>query len=132
MLTGSASVQHVWEVTDPVDVREVATGNNAGTLDFTLATDSLREFIAFKGSGFLSPVAIGPVAPQDLHGTALPTGPGDRLPPPQFLAQAGLLAERRTEEGVERGRGNAAAGFQRVQFRAARWHGDQAVHENAL
>jgi hypothetical protein len=99
MLTGSASVQHVWEVTDPVDVREVATGNNAGTLDFTLATDSLREFIAFKGSGFLSPVAIGPVAPQDLHGTALPT---DLVivSPPQFLAQAGLLAERRTEEGL--------------------------------
>lgn len=98
-LGGASGVQHVWEVTDPTDVREVSTASNAGALDFTMATDSLREFIAFKGTGFLSPTAIGPVATQDLHATALPT---DLVIvcAPQFLGEAGRLAQRRTEEGL--------------------------------
>ncbi|MBK9420817.1 MAG: type IX secretion system sortase PorU [Flavobacteriales bacterium] len=99
VLTGGSTVQHVWEVTDPLNVREVTTASNNGTLDFTMATDSLREFVAVKGSGLLVPVAIGPVAAQDLHGTVLPT---DLVIvcPPQFLGEAGRLAQRRTDEGL--------------------------------
>ena len=42
--------------------------------------DSLREFIAFKGTGLLQPVAISAM-PRDLRYTS-PGGPGDRMSSP--------------------------------------------------
>ncbi|HRT53684.1 MAG TPA: C25 family cysteine peptidase, partial [Flavobacteriales bacterium] len=63
-----------------------------------MATDTLREFIAFKNSGFLTPVAVGPVPNQDLHAVA----EADMVivSPELFLGQAQRLADRRTEEGL--------------------------------
>lgn len=95
----AGAVQHIWEITSPTDVRSVVTADAAGQKSFLVATDSLRQFIAFKGTGLLQPVAIGPVPAQDLHGTSLPA---DLVIvcPPQFLADAGRLAQRRMEEGL--------------------------------
>ena len=98
-LDQAGAVQHIWEVSDPTDVREVQAAVNNGQISYMVATDSLREFIAFKGTGLLQPVAIGRIAAQDLHGTPIPT---DLVIvcPPQFLGEAGRLAQRRTEEGL--------------------------------
>ena len=98
-LEQSTAVQHIWEVSGPTDVREVQTTTNGGQKSFMVATDSLREFIAYKESGLLQPVAIGRVAAQDLHATPIPT---DLVIvcPPQFLGEAGRLAQRRVEEGL--------------------------------
>lgn len=95
----AAGVEHVWEVTSPVDVREVPTTANGSQQSFVVGTDSLREFIAFKGSGLLVPTAIGHVPAQDLHGTPLPT---DLVivAPAEFLTEANRLAQRRMEEGL--------------------------------
>lgn len=95
----AGAVQHIWEVTSPTDVREVQATLNGGQMSFMAATDSLRTFVAFKGSGLLQPVAIGPVPAQDLHATPMPT---DLVIvcPAQFLGEAGRLAQRRTEEGL--------------------------------
>jgi hypothetical protein len=98
-LAAASGVAHIWEITNPTDVRELTTGNNGGNLDFTVTTDSLRSFIAFKSTGLLTPAAIGHVPAQDLHATPLPM---DLVIvcPPQFLGEAGRLAQRRSEEGL--------------------------------
>lgn len=95
----AAAVQHVWEITTPTEVRAVQTTDNGNQKSFLVATDSLRQFIAFKGSGLLQPVAVGHVPAQDLHATPLPT---DLVIvcPPQFMADANRLAQHRMDEGL--------------------------------
>lgn len=98
-LDQAGAVQHIWEISSPTDVREVQAPLNGNQRSFMAAADSLREFIAFKGTGLLQPVAIGAVAAQDLHATPLPM---DLVIvcPPQYLGEAGRLAQRRMEEGL--------------------------------
>lgn len=67
VITDNQQLQ-VWEVTNPIHPKNVETKFSFNAMDFTLATDSLREFIAFDGSYFLSPEFVGPVENQDLHG----------------------------------------------------------------
>lgn len=95
----AGSVEHIWEITNPADVRSVQTTDGNNQKSFMVATDSLREFIAFKGTDLLQPTATGPVPAQDLHSTPLPT---DLVIvcPPQFLSDAGRLAQRRMDEGL--------------------------------
>ncbi len=67
-MMGNASQQvRVWDVTHAAHVREQVlerSGNNAA---FTIAGDQLREFVAFDGSDFLSPVLKGKLPNQNLH-----------------------------------------------------------------
>ncbi|HEX2618468.1 MAG TPA: C25 family cysteine peptidase, partial [Flavobacteriales bacterium] len=95
----AADVQQIWEVTDPTDVGRIAFVANGTQKTFRLATDSVREFIAFKSTGLLEPTAIGPVENQDLHATALPA---DLVivTAPQFMSDAQRLGTRRAAEGL--------------------------------
>ncbi len=57
----------IWEVTNPLNIKEqsfTSTGNDAV---FRVATDSLREFIAFNGSSYKTATLIGRVENQNLH-----------------------------------------------------------------
>ncbi|MFH2094594.1 MAG: type IX secretion system sortase PorU, partial [Bacteroidota bacterium] len=67
-LSGAGSNTKVWEVTDHNEVTLVNASYASGTLSFKANTDSLREFIAWDGSSFLSPAIIGEVTNQNLHG----------------------------------------------------------------
>ncbi|HNV16136.1 MAG TPA: C25 family cysteine peptidase, partial [Dermatophilaceae bacterium] len=87
-----------WEITDPSNTRNVAFTDNGAQKVFRLATDSLREFIAFKNSGYLEPTAIGPTPNQDLHAAA--EVDLVLVCPEQFQGEAQRLAERRMEEGL--------------------------------
>ncbi len=93
-------VSRIWEITDPNDVREVQyTEANAQKI-FRVATDSLRQFIAFRNSGYLTPRKVGRVPNQDLHAT--PLGPDLVIVvPDQFIPAAQRLADRRMNEGLE-------------------------------
>lgn len=95
----AGSVQQIWEITDPTDAHAIPYTDNGAQKVFQLAIDSLREFIAFKGTGLLQPIVVGRVAPQDLHATAIPT---DLIIvcPPEFQGEAARLAQRRMEEGL--------------------------------
>ncbi len=89
---GNASAStRVWDVTDPIRPGEVESNHNGDFLSFKQATDSLREFIAFDGSSFLSPEFISTVENQDLHGS----GPYDMVivAHPLFLDQAAQLSD---------------------------------------
>lgn len=99
ILEQASNVQHVWDVTTPTDAREVEVTVEGARKSFLASTDSLREFIAFKASGLLSPTAIGRVAPQDLHATALPTDLVIVVPS-EFRSEAERLAQFRREEGL--------------------------------
>lgn len=99
ILNQAAAVTHIWEITDPTDVREVSAPLSGVERSFMLATDSLREFIAFKNSGFLQPRSMGHVPNQDLHATPLPTDLVIVVPN-EFRSEADRLAQRRMEEGL--------------------------------
>jgi hypothetical protein len=94
------NVHRIWEITDPAQPRVVQTTLDGTMLRFTVATDSLRQFVAFKNSNYPEPTPIGAVPNQNLHGT--PTGIDlTIICPPQFQAAAGRLAERRRSEGLD-------------------------------
>jgi hypothetical protein len=67
-VSGTNASTRVWNVTDPINISEM-TGNITGNIfGFKVATDSLLEFIAFKGLDFESPEFIGQLENQNLHG----------------------------------------------------------------
>ncbi len=81
----------VWDITDPFNALNQSVNFSSGIVDYTLATDSLKEFIAFTGTGFLSPKAIGKIQNQNLH--ALQPVDYIVVTHPLFKQQAQKLAE---------------------------------------
>lgn len=95
----SPNAHRVWEITDPNSVGEVALTVNGPQRSFRVATDTLRQFIAFRDGGYLTPVKVGRVTNQDLHATP---NPMDLVVvcPPEFQAAATPLVEQRMGEGM--------------------------------
>lgn len=60
----------VWDVSNPVKVRRVLADLQSDVSRFVLKTDSLKEFVAWDNTKFLSVKFIEKVANQDLHGIA--------------------------------------------------------------
>lgn len=58
-----ANNTQIWETTYPDSIRQIPISNNS----FTIATPILRNFIAFDGSAFLTPEAVGKIEKQNLH-----------------------------------------------------------------
>jgi len=68
-LGNANSLVKIWDVSDPLNVGLINDIQlNASNLSFKIATDNLKEFIAFNGTLFLTPEFIGLIANQDLHG----------------------------------------------------------------
>ncbi|MBI3510515.1 MAG: type IX secretion system sortase PorU [Bacteroidetes bacterium] len=90
-LDGYTSSLTVWDVTDLANVAQQITTINSTFLQWTLPADSVREFVAFDGSEFYTPVYFGKVANQNLHGMQ----PVDLIivSNAAFLTQAGELAQ---------------------------------------
>jgi len=57
----------VWDITDSIRPRQIDVVYDNLKVKFTVATDSLREFVAFDRSSFLSPLSFTEVTNQDLH-----------------------------------------------------------------
>ena len=93
------NVFRIWEITDPIVVGNVPFTDAGAQKSFRLSTDVLRHFVAFKNSGFLSPVITGRVDNQDLHATALPTDLVIVCPKP-FLSDIAPLVDRRVSDGL--------------------------------
>ena len=93
------SVYRIWEITDPTAVRNVNFDDNGNQKQFRISTDSLRQFIAFRDGGYLTPVKVGRVPAQNLHATSLPTDLVIVCPAP-FLSHAMRLADARANEGL--------------------------------
>ncbi|MFZ4708147.1 MAG: type IX secretion system sortase PorU, partial [Bacteroidales bacterium] len=90
----------IWEVTNPVNVKHVVATLQGGISKFVMQTDSLRQFMAWDNSSFLTAKFIEKVINQDLHGIAST----DLLivANKDFVDQANRLAEHhRTHDGFK-------------------------------
>lgn len=67
ILDGYSSIVSVWDVTDLSNVALQSGTPVTTTLEWTLPADSVREFIAFNGTSYFTPVNFGRVENQNLH-----------------------------------------------------------------
>jgi hypothetical protein len=95
----------LWEVTDPEHPKNISYAMNGSDASFSLETNNLREFIAFRPTGSY-PIpeytgeGLGLVANQDLHGLHRPEMV--IITPETFLEEAKRLAEfRREHDGLD-------------------------------
>lgn len=71
ILSGASSDTRIWDITDPVNAKQIIpVSNSGGTLVFNAATDTLRTYIALNGPSFSTPVLVGDVPNQNLHAVA--------------------------------------------------------------
>jgi hypothetical protein len=61
----------IWDITNPakISLQEVIASTSSN--EFVLPADTLKEFIAFTGANYLTPVFSGPVENQNLHGLGI-------------------------------------------------------------
>ncbi len=57
----------VWDITNPVNPKNISLTYTSNQSSFITETDSLKQFIAFNKSGYLTPTKIGSVVNQNLH-----------------------------------------------------------------
>ena len=88
----------IWDVTDRHSPKRIVGSFNGSTYEYTLQTDSLREFVASNGSSFYTPTFVGNVSPQNLHG--LPQAEYLIVTHPSFINQANRLAQLHTSTGM--------------------------------
>ncbi len=81
----------VWDVTDPLNVKNQQVTFNGTDLSFRFPADILHQFVAFNDIIFLSAHAYGKVGNQNLH--AIPQTQMIILTNPIFLSQANKLAD---------------------------------------
>jgi hypothetical protein len=79
-------VFYVWDVTNPLEPKNIDNTQNGETYTFTVETDSLREFIGFENEGFLTSEFVGMVENQNLH--ALQNHDFIIISHPDFIDQA--------------------------------------------
>lgn len=80
----------IWDITDPINVKQIISDYSGTTTNFRVSTDSLREFASFDGTNFLSPTFVNIVSNQNLHG--LSQKDMIIVSHPDFLADATQLA----------------------------------------
>ncbi len=63
----ASSVNTIWDISNPLLPESIAFENTNGTIGFKADHSTVREYIAFSSSGFLTPRAVGLVENQNLH-----------------------------------------------------------------
>lgn len=93
-LANAGGVQEIWDITDPANARRVTFTLAGNVATFFQNTETLREFIAFTGNQFLTPVAFGRTQNQNLHSLGT-DGHVDMVivAPAQLYSQANTLAD---------------------------------------
>lgn len=86
----------VWDVTVPTRPFQIVGSLDEGVYSVLSPTEKLRKFVAFNGSSFLPVTTVGKINNQNLHQDEMV----DMVIVchPNFLSQAGRLAEYRTTE----------------------------------
>ena len=68
IISNTSNNINVWDISDPINVSHRLTSFLGGELSFIADVDTLKDYVAFKPSNFLSPELIGKIDNQDLHG----------------------------------------------------------------
>lgn len=89
--TNGFSSISVWDITDITNITNQQYNLTGNSLDYTMTSDSLREYIVFNGSDYLNASFVTKVANQNLHATTqadyvIVTYPG-------YLSQAQKLGQ---------------------------------------
>ena len=66
-ISNISSGMKIWDVTNPLDVKDQQYSINSNNAVFRIATDTLKQFIAIDGLGYYSPDLIGRIENQNLH-----------------------------------------------------------------
>ncbi|MBX2929220.1 MAG: type IX secretion system sortase PorU [Saprospiraceae bacterium] len=94
-IEGANARLRVWDITDPLQPRIQNAALSGSRLSFSVATPTLRQFIAFDAEeGFLTPESIGRIGNQNYHG--LDNVDMVIIYHPDFKAEAQQLAAHRT------------------------------------
>lgn len=91
IIDGANTALKIWDVTDPVSPKEQQYTLNGTIAQFVIETDSLKEFIAFNGTSYQTPILIGKTENQNLHG--LSQADYIIVTYPDFISEANRLAE---------------------------------------
>jgi hypothetical protein len=67
-LQSGEGTAEVWDVTNLYEIEGMPLQTQQGKYRFKAASEELREFVAYDGSHFLTPVPLGKVPNQNLHG----------------------------------------------------------------
>lgn len=86
----------IWDVTDIFNIKQQETTQDGSRQFFRLPGDSLREFIAFDGSLYLTPELLGSISNQNLH--AMQAHDLIIVSPEEFVEEAERLAAFRREQ----------------------------------
>lgn len=102
VINGASSVRHVWDVTDPTDVKAIDYGPDASTISFRRSATDLAEYIAFGEFSFPQPTYFGYVGNQNLHALGVQQ-PIDMMivTHPRFYTEALDLADFHTNHPID-------------------------------
>lgn len=90
LTNNSVDVPLIWDVTDPVNIKEQLYNINSNILDFTTTSDSLKEFCVFVNTQAYTPKAYGSIPNQNLH--AIMQADFVIVTHPLFLSEAQKIA----------------------------------------
>lgn len=95
-VSNASSSLRIWDVTDPSRASQMATTLNGSSCQFISSDTAFKEFVAFDGSSYKTPILVGHEANQNLHGTESMV---DMIivTHPDFRSQAEELAQYRRE-----------------------------------
>lgn len=88
----------IWDVTDISDIKRQQADFQSGTLSYRAATDSIKEYIIFKGNSFMPVMSFKKIDNQNLHSLQ----PKDMIiiTNPAFISQAERLKTIHESEGL--------------------------------
>jgi len=86
----------IWDVTSEHNILNIGFNSGKNLIDFTLATDSLRDFIVFDDENLFQPVSTEKIENQDLH--SISSIDFIIISPDNFRPQAERLAQIHTEK----------------------------------
>jgi hypothetical protein len=69
IISNTTSNIKIWDVTNPIDIKERVSSFASNQMSFIASTDSLKEYVAFNGNSYYSPELIGKINNQNLHGS---------------------------------------------------------------
>jgi hypothetical protein len=97
VVKNASSIMRIWDVTNPLQAKNQLFTLAGSEASFSTATNAIKEFIAFSGSSFESPTALGKITNQNLHSLAAPNLPDlVIISHPSFLLSATRLAQFRS------------------------------------
>jgi hypothetical protein len=98
-LTNCNSGLALWDITNPYEINNINYNISGSELDFVAETDTLKTYVIFNGSSYISPVSVQTIDNQDLHG--IENHDYIILSHPDFTSYANQLADiHRTHDGM--------------------------------